>query len=372
LQQADQLLRSQRPSEAIQLLAPVVAAQPGHGAANRMLAFAYLSQGDFASALEPAQRAAALLPQDADAQYAAGFALFKAERGLEAIERLEAARAIQPQHDPAKTTLIETLLEEGKRQIDIDHRRAEDLLERAQKMDRRNPRPIVALLDLWQETQQRQKAIGFLEKLDTLQLRDPIVEAKVEALKQDPNYTALMKMHASSIQSSSKVAAPVAPTGPIMVTCPQCKQKVLETAPTCPYCRAVLRPIVQQRGKLDPFKLSWQERAYTVMCWIYILLNAIVLIAGVVAYSQSQASGTIDVASGVVGVAVGIGLLVRNEWVMYIAKIILWLSVGLSALMLLLTLMTFRGLDSFVALLLILFRGSLNGFMLYLIDYEGG
>src|SRR5690242_3189916 len=82
--------------------AEAVKSNPLADGGYRMLAFAQYAQGLYAEAIENAEKATSLEPENPENHFAAGMALSGAQESDRAVERLEEALRLKPDHAHAK------------------------------------------------------------------------------------------------------------------------------------------------------------------------------------------------------------------------------------------------------------------------------
>lgn len=111
IQQAAQLLQRGALAEARNLLAGVLAREPGNSDALSILGVALAQAQDFAGAVDALQRAVNMNPQHAAAQLNLGHALKRLGRLGDAADALNKAAALRPDSLPAHRLLASTLLD---------------------------------------------------------------------------------------------------------------------------------------------------------------------------------------------------------------------------------------------------------------------
>jgi Flp pilus assembly protein TadD len=146
LLQAAELTAAGRPRKAVELLRPVVAANPHHPEAWARLAAALLDAGNAGEALDAATRALALGVDAAWAHRVAALALSELDRHDEAAVAARAAVRANPGEWRCQVALAEALA--ARAATDDDATEAADAARRASKLAPGQPRPYEVLGDL--------------------------------------------------------------------------------------------------------------------------------------------------------------------------------------------------------------------------------
>lgn len=335
----------------------------------RMLGLSLALSGQVDIGIGRIQEAIHANPTDLDSQYALAYALMVAGRHREASEVCDRILSVSTHHAQAKFLLIASL-SAASDDASLDPITATSFLERAHKLDRDNAQVTVKLLRRLNESNQKGKAKTVLGSLTMDQLRTPELTQFLEAAKDDPVFASSVQTLQHQLQRAPATARPTptpAPSAtPGMKACPNCKNSILASAPLCPYCKTPLQGGVKGKSRADMIKTPWQTIAYTILCWLWILVG-LLQIAVAVFYSGSNLI-TFDVILGLSRIGVAIGLLVRNEWIAMVAKIYIYLSMGGAGCLCGMGMLA-GGLGLLVVAFSLL-QLLLSGFMLYLINFE--
>jgi len=311
--------------------------------------------------IEAAQRAAQLQPVDAEARYTHGYALAAGQRWTEAISELDAAMGLNPSHHSCRQTLIYSLLEQGKALASTDYRAAETCIDRAYKLNQRNPAAFVALLQILYDTRQKPKAIKLIMEADPGVKGNADAAAVIAKVEADQEFAIALKQ--AQVQSNP-VAAPAKPVhaGPKQIHCPQCKLLIAEFAAICPHCNFRIRQVGTFAGRDVGPDYNWQDVAFTIVSIIWCLVAAFDIYAGL----QSTLAGYF-VWLGGARLVIGIGMLFRNDLAMTIAKYLCYLTLLTSAMG---TVVNFA-LGQYLFAAIQLFLLGMAGFLVYLLNWVG-
>jgi tetratricopeptide (TPR) repeat protein len=358
VQQAEQLFDQGRYSEAAAAYKQLLSLGSNEPALLRSAGLALTMAGEIPEGVALSERAAHAMPADPDTLVAHGYMLGIANRPVEAIRFLDSALTYQPNHPYARTYLVANLLTAGKAEITRDPAKAEEHIGRAAKIDAHNAATVAHWLEFLNTTGQRGKLQRALEGLDPNLRFDPVLVPVLQGFLSDQG--------AAGIIRSWKVTAPGQKVRPTptntsqMVVCPNCKQSVLATAPVCPYCRFSFRAAIQNTRK-DTH--TWQEIAYNIMAYIWCADAVATIALGLI---QGGVGMAWSVIVGVVRLAVGVGLIRRDEWVSFIGKIMCYITLLFSGCGLA-TSLVYGAVIAIVFNLITLF---VAGFMVYLINHE--
>ena len=119
---------------------------------------------------------------------------------------------------------------------------------------------------------------------------------------------------------------------PPTINCPGCQRSLPGWSTSCQFCGApignnVPRPANAYQYRIEP-KVSWQERLHTIFAVIWILLGGWYLLMSfkILPSAVAQAGG--DAFLGIVGASMagmGIGLLMDQDWMEFLAKMVCFL-----------------------------------------------
>lgn len=370
-QKADELYARQEFAAAAEEYRKLVQAQPGATGPMKALGLSLVLSKQADEGVSILRTAAAMQPADAELRYAYGYGLGSLGHWDESIAELDAALSLQPNHIPARQGLVYCLLTSGQALAQVDPILGELRLDRAFKLDQRNAHVAHALLDFMVQANQKGKVINMIKGLDdSLKAQSPLKELLTK-LQSDPDYSIHMKQVSVAQQAAGPSATPVAP-GPSLkqVPCPNCRQPIMDYAAICPHCNTRLRATGTFAGRDTGPKYEWQEIAYTVMSIIWTLLAVIDVVTSLPA---AQKGGFSDFNTAPFAVAcfqtlIGLGLVLRQEWIVFIAKIFCYIRLGLSSIFLMLFL--FSGVYLLAGFALLQLAAA--GFMVYLINYVVG
>lgn len=213
--------------------------------------------------------------------------------------------------------------------------------------------------------------MNFIKELDSQAKGQSPVKEMIEKLEQDPDYAIHLKQATMSAKSAAPTVAPVAPGGALkQVPCPACKLPIMDYAAICPHCNVKIRAVGTFANMDTGPKVEWQEVAYTIMSSIIIGLSALGVFLTLPAAQKGgfQDFSTVAFVASCFQGLIGLGLLFRQEWIGYIAKIFLFLRVALNLPFFAVYLMAGRWIGAGSALIEL----AVAGFMIYLINYVIG
>jgi tetratricopeptide (TPR) repeat protein len=279
--------------------------------------------------------AAALQPADPEIRYAYGYALGVANQFDDAINELDAALNLQPNHVAARQGLIFCLLTSGQAISQVDPLLGEQRLSRAYKLDSRNPHVIAAYMDALAKAEQVGKVVNLAKEVDPrLKGQSPLAETLARFVE-DPKYAVHFKHSAYDVRSNQPTRPDGAMIGSIrQVRCPACKQMIVDYAAICPQCGLRIRATGNFAAKSEGSGIEWQEIAFTVTALAWLAVSLLGLWAAYPAAQKAQfgnMSSAQMVASGFQAV-LALGLLFRQDWLAYIAKVFCIVSIGAAAL----------------------------------------
>lgn len=364
-QRADELFAQHSYSEANELYRQVVVSDPNAHGAQRSLALSLAASKEFDAAIEACTKAIQHQPADGDVRYALGYAYAGSGRYEEAIKELDGVLYLLPNHVQAKQMLIYSLLQRGKRDLESDPLAAERDLDRARKLDPKNVEATATLLNAMVTSRQVGKAVALFSQLDDTTKGHPLVAPLVETMESDPAFQNAIKQ-VQVRQQAAPVAQPQKSTQTLdHVPCPNCKMHIMSYAAICPHCNFKIRDFGTFAGRDTGPDVIWQEVAYTIVSVIWTLF------AGWQMFQALQIKDadlrTFMAVIQAANLCVGLGLVFRQEWIMFIAKILCYLNLLSGAYW---TMVGF-GLGQPVVGAFALLQLGLSGFMVYLINYIG-
>lgn len=359
-------------SEAISHFEAALSANPNNAMAAKNMAVSYVSTQRLDEALPFAKTAAASLPQDSESRYILGFIYASKGHFAEAIPELDACLAFNSQHIPARQALVHSLIGQGKALLAAEDWRTPDaILDRAHKLDKENPAPVLALIELYHSHQLKQKVLQILDEVSPNLKQNPEIVKWKDKLKADPLYAASMRQAAISQQGTAPgpAAAPAGTALQKQIPCPGCKRPIMEWAAICPHCGHQNRAVGQFAGRAQNIPATtWQEGAYMVVSILY-TINAIWALVSVFMLGSGDLDSAFSkffITLAAVNVGVGLGLIFKVEWIMFFAKILCYISIiGYFPQVFLAF-----GLGQVVAGLVSLIGLGLTCFMIYLINYN--
>ncbi len=364
-EEADAAFKSGDFATAAETYRQIAMVDPANASAWRGLGVSLIQTGAMDEALAASKKAAELQPGSADCRYAHGYALGALKRFPEAIAELDAALALQPNHGPARQVLIFALIQHGRALADQDPRLAETYLERAYKVDHRNPNAIAPFLEHLRVTGQKGKAAQTIGHLDDGLKNDPNVKPILDKMHEDPAFHMVLNQAAMAQDNVVAKAAVQAPVQSSInyVPCPNCRQQIADYAAICPHCNFQNRAVGTFAGRDTGPRYEWQEVAYTVVAVIWILN------AGWNIFSATRLAPPLKdyfLTLSIANAGIGLGMLFRMEMVMTIAKIFCYINLMFGSIYLLIGLMELR----WAAIATNFFTVSIAGLMIYLINYN--
>jgi tetratricopeptide (TPR) repeat protein len=347
--------------------------QPGNTVLMKQLGLALTLGQQVDEGVKTLQTAAAMQPADPEIRYAHGYALGMAGRFDEAIDELDAALNLQPNHIPARQGLIYCLLTSGQAIAQVNPVLGEQRLDRAYKLDPRNPHVAAANLDFMSKGNQKGKAVNFIKDLDSQAKGQSPLKDMIERLESDPEFGPHLRQASMAQRAAAPAVAPQGPGGSMkQVPCPSCRQPIMDYAAICPHCNARLRATGTFAGRDTGPAYEWQEIAYTIIALIWCALTGFQTYVTVMLCLNSKDgfSGPFAFLFIVAAAqfAVGLGLLFRQEWIAFIAKIVCYITLFTSAY----GIMINFGLGRILGGLIDLTTLAVAGFLVYLINYVMG
>lgn len=286
----------------------------------RLRGFAEHASQDFGGAVESFSKACKLDPNSAENQFGLGSAYMGLGNWDAAVNALDESLRIRPDHTYAKRTLVDALMQRAQAFIAVSNNQyGEHDLDRAIKLDRKNPVPVMTMVGHLLSTGQQSRAVKILQTALLDLPNDPGVQAAAAQLNVKVQAAAVVDaQRRDQVKQSQEVP------------CPICKKMVMQWASVCPYCSSVIKQIPSQfAGRDTGPAYTWQEAAYKVMAVVWMLLGAWSIFQGVMltrreGYIPGMESFFVIV--GTVQIGVGIGLLTENEVMQFITKIFCYLT----------------------------------------------
>lgn len=345
-----------------------IIAEPHNHAMHRGLALAASNSNSLDEAIEAASRAADLQPSDAENQFALGYVLGKAARWEESIRALDSALFLNPNHAHAKQILVAALMEHAKVVSEERPREAVNILDRANKIDRSNPYVLAALLTALVDTGQKGHVINQIEAADARVKEMEPVKGLLTELAKHPDYETSMRQSSidQRLDKARSFGAPTnlpGTTGPKQIPCPNCRQAINDFAAICPHCNFRIKATGSFANHDRGPDVIWQELALTIVGVIYSLLAVVSLVLLIADGATGLNGFNMTLAGG--RLVIGLGLIFRWEWISFIAKIFLWLSVASNGFFAMLMLMA----GVWVPGLIYLVTAGISAFLIYLINY---
>jgi len=369
---ADELYAAGDYAAAAEEYRKLVEAQPHSSSAMKSLGLSLVLSKKVDEGVQICKTAAAMQPADAEVRYAYGYALGAANRFGEAIPELDAALNLQPNHVPARQGLIYCLLSYGQSLVQGDPLAAEQNLDRARKLDAKNAHIAATLLDFYVKAGQRGKAVKLIQALDDSLKRQSPLKELIAGLQEDPEYrTHLRQVSVAKQAAGPSVSAAPPPTSSLkQVPCPNCQQPIMDYAAICPHCNFRIRATGTFAGRDTGPKYEWQEIAYTIMSIVWTVIAGFQFWQ---AFPEAQAGGftnfsSLPMISAATQALIGLGLLFRQEWIAFIAKIFCWVTLLPYAIWFTVYLSAGR----WVPALITGAEVAVTGFMLYLMNYVMG
>lgn len=401
-------------STAVRIYGELLAKEPNSSSLLRGYALSQGLLGNHTEALESARKAAKIQPADPEVRYTLGYLLGLSGDHRAAISELDTTLILKTNHIPAKLALVASLVMDGEASEADDKEHAEQVLNRAYKMDQRNPATANAYLQFLHRTGQRGKVVRELSSLDESIKGLAPLATFVGKVKMDPQYQAIggpaSSTPISSVPIQPQVAIPpmgaspqlfaagntadplasspqqaarpqqvsTGPTGHVYagnqapqalatMPCPSCRQPIMAHAAICPHCNFQNRAVGTFAGRQDGPDHVWQEIAFNIIC----VLWGLSAVWDVVAWGQDKWQAGPLAFLGIFALArIGmcIGLIARNEFCGIWAKWVLYLNLFGAGMGFIMSL--FSG-NILIILLSATFLG-LTGFMLYLLNFVMG
>ena len=360
---ADELFAAQQYAEAEAAYRNLIAQQPANGMTHKGLGLALLMQGKVDEGVAECGKAAALLTTDTECRYAYAFALGQAGRYEEAIPELDAALALHPSHVPSRQALLYCLLQSGRKHADLDHVKADTFFERAHKLDSQNAEITAEYLVFLFKTRKLGKLVKYVGELTDDQKNNRYIKPVLDRVHADSEADLHLKQAAMTKKPIGLV--PNAPKQKSIqeVPCPQCGRPMMNYAAICPHCNFQVRAYGSFAGRDTGPAYSWQEVAYTILSirWCLDAVRMIIMAFALNIVGFSAFLGYI----GCANLAIGLGLVFKQEWIAFIAKIMCYGNVlfnGLAA-------MQAAMLGHWGLAALPFFTMCMAGFFIYLISF---
>ena len=292
---AHELLAAGDYGAAIAAFRDELARDPNSLLSHQGLGLALAAVGQSADAVVHTAIAVERQPAHPDFRYAHGFALASGGRLDEAIAEFDTALALAPTHLGARNGLLSALTQKGA-QSDVTE--AETYLDRARKLDSRNPATVGAYVDFLIRTDQKGKVKQLLPSL-------------TDAARSDPRFADLL----NRIPEDFRPLQPVAPVSAPPTVGPA---RLIATTSAAP-------PSYQPKYRHEADKAEWQPIAYNIVCGIWILL-ALLSIAGALRQDAPGATPFV-VTMSLLQIGVAVGLLMRTDWISVVGRAYCILSI---------------------------------------------
>ncbi len=302
------------------------ASSPGWAEGWRYLGFTQYGLGKHDLAAVSLERAIALEPDNAETRYGLGLVRAAQQQTDAAIACFEEALRLMSTHVAAKAALVGGLVYRGQQRIaanEFEHGEAD--LERAIKLDRKAPAPVIALAKYFIAFNQEGRAARVLENALASIANDPDINDLAQQLN--------VKASASAVAAQQQAQTRQAVQQSQEVPCPVCKRMIMPWAVQCPYCMTQLkaRPTSFDHLKGGP-STTWQEVTYYVISSLWVLDGLRPLLVALLISKVPLLSGWVPifVFFGLVKVCIAVGLLFRVEWLQFLAKIFCYVDILLS------------------------------------------
>lgn len=346
-------------------LSDAVKVRPDWAEGWSYLGFSQYMQQKFTEAAASLEKAVMMNQEDPEARFGLGLVWAAMKRVDAAIACWNETLRINPAHADAKKSLVGALIYRAQTYFaDKDYDRGESDLERAIKIDRTVPQPVIVLANHFIEqnmTARAQKtvkdALAYIPNHGDLQAL--AIKLNVSADK-DMQVIAKDQQARQQVQKSQEVP------------CPACKQPIMEWAAICPHCNTQIKALPSQfAGRMDAMpKVIWQDVAYYICAALLTGQAAIPLIIALAEKGPTGAfTGLAGIGNGIdlIIALLGIGCLFKMDTVMYITKILCYIDGFFLILGLFLTF--FAGFYGAAAL--VFGQLTIVGFMIYLLNYQG-
>jgi tetratricopeptide (TPR) repeat protein len=368
---ADDLYSKQEYLAAADVYRKLAVSQPGNTILMKQLGLSLTMGKQVDEGMKTLKTAAVMQPADPEIRYAYGYALGMAERFDEAIDEFDAALNLSPNHIPARQGLIYSLLTSGQAIAEVNPMLGEQRLDRAHKLDPKNPHVAAANLGAMVKGNQKGKAVNFVKDLDSHAKTQSPLKELIEKLESDPDF----QVHMKQASMAHRAAAPnVLPQGPgsnlKQVPCPACRLPIMDYAAICPHCNFKIRATGTFAGRDTGPKHEWQEIAYTIMSLVVVAFSilGIATTFGPAQKGEFADFNAVPFAASCIQLCFGLGLLFRQGWIGFIAKIFLWIRVAVSLPFFAVYFLAGRWIWAGTELIQL----AVAGFMIYLINYVIG
>lgn len=274
----------------------ILAAEPENPEALRLTGYCEHAQHNFPAALQAFETQARVSPDDPQAHYGVGLVQSSQNRHADALASYELALQRDPNFSYAQQGWVNESLYVAEEHLAMGReQQGIALLEQALRRGGQDSRPLVRLVQHWNQKGDKPRATQLLQ-------------AGVQRGFASPEITELEIQ--LGLKQPAQVAAPAGGgyAGPLAgAKCPYCQADIMSSAILCPTCGERLqitdKYLAAQRAK-DP----WQYTSYKIMAWLWIAL-AIVDIAAFLSFL-----------SGGVRLIIGIGLLTENDLAITFAR----------------------------------------------------
>jgi tetratricopeptide (TPR) repeat protein len=325
---ADDLYAKQDYLGAAEEYRKLAAQHPNNAVVLKQLGLA-LTMGKFVDdGIGHLKQAALLQPTDPEIRYSHGYALGNAGRFDEAIEELDAALNLQPNHIAARQGVIYCLLTSGQEIFQVNPVPGEQRLARASKLDAQNPHVAAAYLEALVKTKQVGKAVAYIKDIDDVVRKQSPLRELLDSLESDKDFALHLKHSAVATKPDP---LPYTQSRTIQqVSCPACKKPVMSYVTTCPHCGLHIRQSVGFTTRRSTSSGEWQDLAFTLTAIAWLVLAGLEFW---VAYPMSQKAKmgnmySVQIVACIFQAFFGLGLLFRQEWLSYLAKVYGYVSVG--------------------------------------------
>lgn len=382
---AEQLLTEGKHEEAMEAFRAIVEFDPGNASAWKGLGLSQTMSGLKSEGIESCRKAAGLMPGGGEFRYALGYALGADGRYDEAIRELDAAVVLNPNDAKARQGLIYCLVQHGVRSASENPQAAEDALERAHQLDPESPHTIAPLLDFYLQRKVPNRSAAILQSIPVPNRSHPLLAPLIARAEADPGVGLQLAQAEASVHSprhatlhttasgpsaSASATATAPPPGalpsimPQQAQCPNCKMTISSQAAICPHCDFRIRQTGTFAGRDVGPAHNWQDIALTVISIIWIIDAAANIF---IAFKADDLIRGFLMGFGAIRLVIGIGLLLRWEIVMMVAKFMCYITLFQGALMLVFGL----AIGGILGVLAAIFTLAVAGFLIYLINWAG-
>lgn len=324
--------QEKRYTEAKVMLEGLADAHPESGETWKLLSYTLYGLHQYQAAEKSALSAIDASSSDADCHYAFGLAVAAEGRWGEAVRIFDHVLVLQPNHAYARTGLSDALVHHARQLIAADnYQLAEQELDRAIKLGKGDPRPTIALAEHFLQLQKPQRAAQVV----TAAIQNGLKGPELEAL------SLRLGIHATAGHAQDLKQVRMAVAQATQKQCPRCGLKSPDWLPKCANCGADMHT-----GKFTTaaaeVKTEWQVIAYKIMAVLWIVLGVIITASSSISMAAMKGTKSESMSSimilpimvGLLDILVGIGLLAENETLQFIAKILCYLNLFITAMQL--------------------------------------